>query len=286
MLDGKTLEKVAVVKTGNRARHLRFSADRKLLYVAASDSNRVDIIDVAALKVVDRLDVGPDPEVFDLSPDGKMMYVGNEDDAELTFFDMATRKKVGTVKVGAEPEGVLAHPNGKIVYVTSEVAHMVHVVEAGTRKIVTNVLVGDRPRRLALTPTSRSSGSRTRSAGRSASSIRHRTRSPGRSVSSRRDSAPMRSRRWVSRSRGTGRSHTSAWVGPTTSRWSACPTGRSRGFALVGKRPWNVLLSRDEKTLYVCNGLSDDLSVVDTATLKVPRSVPVGRVPYMAVVDD
>jgi YVTN family beta-propeller protein len=74
----------------------------------------VDIIDVAALKVIDHLDVGPDPEVFDLSPDGKTMYVGNEDDAELSFFDMATRKKVGTVKVGAEPEGVLAHPNGKI----------------------------------------------------------------------------------------------------------------------------------------------------------------------------
>ena len=50
VLDGKTLEKVAVVKTGNRARHLRFSADRKLLYVAASDSNRVDIIDVATLE--------------------------------------------------------------------------------------------------------------------------------------------------------------------------------------------------------------------------------------------
>jgi hypothetical protein len=39
--------------------------------VAASDSNRVDIIDVAALKVIDHLDVGPDPEVFDLSPDAR-----------------------------------------------------------------------------------------------------------------------------------------------------------------------------------------------------------------------
>ena len=29
VLDGKTLQKVAVVKTGNRARHLRFSADRE-----------------------------------------------------------------------------------------------------------------------------------------------------------------------------------------------------------------------------------------------------------------
>src|SRR5215510_16030465 len=66
VLDGKTLAKITLVKTGNRARHLRFSADRKLLYVAASDSNRVDVIDVASLKVVDHVDVGPDPEVFDI----------------------------------------------------------------------------------------------------------------------------------------------------------------------------------------------------------------------------
>ena len=70
VLDSKTLEKVGLVKTGNRPRHLRFSGDRKLLYVAASDADRVDIVDVAAMKVVDKLEVGANPEVFDISPDG------------------------------------------------------------------------------------------------------------------------------------------------------------------------------------------------------------------------
>ena len=51
------------------------------------------------------------------------------------------------------------------------------------------------------------------------------------------------------------------------------PDRKVTGYTLVGKRAWNVVLTRDEKTLYVCNGLSDDLSVVDTATLKVE---PVG----------
>ena len=84
--------------------------------MAASDSNRVDIIDVATLKVVDRVDVGPDPEVFDLSPDGKTMYVGNEDDAELSFFDMATRKKVGSVKVDdAYLKKSMVEPNAQVV---------------------------------------------------------------------------------------------------------------------------------------------------------------------------
>ena len=56
-------------------------------------------------------------------------------------------------------------------------------------------------------------------------------------------------------------------------------------YVLVGQRPWGIALSRDEGTLYVTNGKSDDLSVIDTSTLKVKRSVPVGRVPYTVVID-
>jgi YVTN family beta-propeller protein len=38
--------------------------------------------------------------------------------------------------------------------------------------------------------------------------------------------------------------------------------------------------------LFVANGLSDDVSIVNVADRKVTKSVPVGRVPYMVVVDD
>jgi YVTN family beta-propeller protein len=53
---------------------------------------------------------------------------------------------------------------------------------------------------------------------------------------------------------------------------------------LVGKRAWNVALDKAEARLYVCNGLSDDLTVVDVASAKPLKTVPVGRVPYMAVI--
>jgi len=55
---------------------------------------------------------------------------------------------------------------------------------------------------------------------------------------------------------------------------------------LVGSRAWGVALSRDEKTLYVANGLSDDLSIVDMESRKAIRVVPVGRVPHTVLVDD
>jgi YVTN family beta-propeller protein len=38
--------------------------------------------------------------------------------------------------------------------------------------------------------------------------------------------------------------------------------------------------------LYVANGLSDDISIVDLTSLRVVKSVVVGRVPYGILVDD
>ena len=47
-----------------------------------------------------------------------------------------------------------------------------------------------------------------------------------------------------------------------------------------------MALTRDEKTLYVANGLSDDVTIIDVASRKVLKSVPVGMVPYGILIDD
>jgi YVTN family beta-propeller protein len=59
-----------------------------------------------------------------------------------------------------------------------------------------------------------------------------------------------------------------------------------KDYVLVGQRAWGATLNRDESLLFVVNGLSDDVSIVDTRTNKVIKSVPVGRVPHTAVIDD
>jgi YVTN family beta-propeller protein len=52
------------------------------------------------------------------------------------------------------------------------------------------------------------------------------------------------------------------------------------GYILVGQRPWHMELSPDGATLYTANGLTNDLTIIDVATLKAERSVPVGRLPW------
>ena len=51
-------------------------------------------------------------------------------------------------------------------------------------------------------------------------------------------------------------------------------------YILVGQRPWHMELDPDGSKLYVANGLTNDMTVIDVATLKAEKSVPVGRLPW------
>src|SRR5262245_16242685 len=73
LIDAKTLAVVGTLPTCKRPRHLQFMPGGKLLAAACGNSNRVDLIDLAARKTVDSIPVGDDPEAFDLSPDGKTL---------------------------------------------------------------------------------------------------------------------------------------------------------------------------------------------------------------------
>jgi YVTN family beta-propeller protein len=48
----------------------------------------------------------------------------------------------------------------------------------------------------------------------------------------------------------------------------------------VGKRPWNMAVTRDGGKLYVANGRSNSVSVIDTAKNAVVKEIPVGDTPW------
>ena len=52
----------------------------------------------------------------------------------------------------------------------------------------------------------------------------------------------------------------------------------------MGQRVWHLAFTPDSKYLLTTNGLSNDVSVIDVAALKVVKSIPVGRLPWGVVV--
>jgi len=52
----------------------------------------------------------------------------------------------------------------------------------------------------------------------------------------------------------------------------------------VGERPWGIALTPNKRLLFTANGPSNDVSIVDTDTLKVVKKIPVGRSPWGVVI--
>ena len=52
----------------------------------------------------------------------------------------------------------------------------------------------------------------------------------------------------------------------------------------VGNRPWNMGLTADGAKLYVANGRSNTVSVIDTATKKELKQIKVGEQPWGVVI--
>jgi len=316
VLNGSSYEVVKTIATGERPRHLQFDPERNRIFVACGKGNSIDIIDVAKLELVDRIADVEDPELFDFSKDGKTLFISLEEDSALGILDLeehfaeregmpdlATAEPepeseegeedeeavpgLSTVETGKEPEGVLASPDGSTVYVTSEVANIVHVVDVAAKQIRANVVAGNRPRRFALSP----DGAQlwvTNELNASVSVI---------------DTATNKVIKQIDFPPPTGaRSEQVTPVGIVMTgdgKTAVVALGRANHIAfvdaeslevgdyvLVGKRAWNMTFNRDESLLFVANGLSDDMTIIDAATRKAIRSVPIGRVPHTVLIDD
>ncbi|RZL93463.1 MAG: hypothetical protein EOP82_07795 [Variovorax sp.] len=283
LIDLATLSVKGTIPTCKRGRHIQLTPER-LIMLACTESNAADVIDPATGKSLRRIPLGDEPEAFDLSPDGKTIYVSNEDEGAVSFIDAANGKQLKSIKVGKEPEGVKVSADGKTLYVTSEVASLVHVIDVASAAVVKNVKVGKRPRRMAFTPDGKELWV-TNELDASVSIIDTATQSVVGSLKF--EVKGARSEDITPVGIQVARDGKRAFVALGRANHVAFVDVAQRKvtqLVLVGKRAWNVTLDKAEARLYVVNGLSDDVTVVDVAGAKPIKSIPVGRVPYGLVV--
>ena len=63
-------------------------------------------------------------------------------------------------------------------------------------------------------------------------------------------------------------------------------SGKEIASVEVGMRPWGIALTADGQYLYVANGPSNDVSVVETDTLMVVATISAGERPWgVAIVE-
>jgi YVTN family beta-propeller protein len=295
VLDAASGRTLATIPVGKRPRGLRVGADGKHVYVALSGSPKggpgvderqlpppdrsadgIGVIDVDARRLLRILPSGADPEAFDLA--GNTLLISNEDAAQASVVELGSGKLVTSIDVGGEPEGVSVHPNGRFAYVTSEADDAIWVIDTASRRVSTQIAVGKRPRAVAFTP----DGSRayvTNELGGSVSVLDARSHLLERTVSLQTGSGALKPM-------GVVVAPDAEHVYVTTGRGGSVIELETRGNSVsrtlrdVGKRPWGIGVTKDGRSLYVANGPSDDVALVDVAEWRVSRRIPVGRSPW------
>src|SRR6202043_187780 len=85
VIDPKSYQIVKDIKVARRPRDMHFNADHTKLYVACGDDDVIDIVDVAKLEIVGRINTGPSPETFAMDEKRRRIYVSNEEGSSLSI---------------------------------------------------------------------------------------------------------------------------------------------------------------------------------------------------------
>jgi YVTN family beta-propeller protein len=104
------------------------------VYVPNTESNSVDVIDQATMKVIDHFKVGRLPQHVTPSFDLKTLWVLNDMSNSLTRIDPATGKMHETIPV-LDPYNMYYTPDGKFAIVVAEQRERLEFYDAATMKL-------------------------------------------------------------------------------------------------------------------------------------------------------
>jgi YVTN family beta-propeller protein len=122
-----------VVAVGKGPEAIDFSPDEREIWTAHSRDGGVSIIDVAAKKVTQTLNLQTRrSNRLKFTPDGKLVLVSDLDAGELVVLDAPARKELKRLKLGKNPEGILVAPDGMHAYVAVNGDNFVSIVDLKT----------------------------------------------------------------------------------------------------------------------------------------------------------
>lgn len=145
--NGWTLTNIPVGKGPEGA---DISPDAREFWAANSGDGTVSIINVAAKKVAQTLDVHTNhSNRLKFTPDGKLVLITDPGGNSLVIVDAASRKELKRVNVGRQPEGIVIPPDGSRAYVALAGEKTIAVIDLKTFEITARISVGNGPDGLA-----------------------------------------------------------------------------------------------------------------------------------------
>jgi len=241
------------------------------IFVTNEGSDTISVINGKTLEVEQALAIGKRPRGIGLSPDGRELYIAASEDNAIVVVDPGTLKVLRTFPAGSDPETFAVHPNGHI-YISNEDDAKATVFDPADGRQIAEIPVGLEPEGVAISP----DGSRVIVTSESTNML-HVIRVPEHDIVAN-ILVGARPRAAVFTRDGTIAYATSEISGEVKKvDMRANKVVAVEKIADEKAKPKDVILSVDEKTLYVAAGRADAVMVLDAATLKIKAAIPVGK---------
>ncbi len=245
-------------------------------YVPALGGGSVAVINAQTYTLVQGIGNPTSPYGIVATPGGASLYVTNSGANSVSVLDPASGTTTATIVVGPFPHGVAITPDGTKVYVANTGpntgpggSNTVSVIDTATTTVAQTIPVGQAPQVPAVTPDG------TRVLVTTSGTVWLIEVAAGRGFGL---PGPVTNAHGVAVS-PDGRSAYVADSDNNRVAVLALPWGQPWGSVAVGQMPWNVAFSSDGSRAYVTNTNSDTVSVIDTASLRVTATIPVGHGP-------
>jgi len=246
-----------------------YAKDR--IFVTNEKSNNISVIDAETLNVEHTIDVGDRPRGIGLSPDSSELYVAISEENKIVVLDPNSLKILRDFEAGSDPETFGVHPNGNI-YISNEDDAKASVFNPKTGKQLAEIKVGLEPEGVAISP----DGKRVIVTSESTNML-HVIKAPENVIESN-ILIGSRPRAAVFTKSGDIAYATAEISGEVVKvDMNKAKILKTASLGDAKAKPKDVILAKDEKTIYVAGGRANKIIVMDADTLEIIKGIPVGK---------
>ena len=240
------------------------------IFVTNERSNNISVIDAKTLTVENIIEIGDRPRGIGLSPDSTELYVAVSEENKIVVIDPDSLKILRDFEAGSDPETFAVHPNGNI-YISNEDDAKATVFSPDGKQIA-EIKVGLEPEGVAISP----DGKRVIVTSESTNML-HVIKTPENIIESN-ILVGSRPRSAIFTNAGDIAYATAEISGEVVkvdiNKAKIIKTG-STGDAK--SKPKDVILSKDEKNIYVAGGRANKVIVMNADSLEIIKGIPVGK---------
>ena len=241
------------------------------IFVTNEKGDSISVINGSSLDVEATINVGDRPRGIGLSPDGNELYIAVSEENKIKVVDPKSLKILREFEAGSDPETFAVHPNGNI-YISNEDEAKATVFDPKTGKQLAEIRVGLEPEGVAISP----DGKRVIITSESTNML-HVIKASENTIE---NNILVGSRpRAATFTQSGDIAYATAEISGEVVKvdinngkiLKTGSTGDSKS------KPKDVLLSKDEKVIYVAGGRANEVIVMNANTLEIIKSIPVGK---------